>query len=53
MIFSLADEKAFENTISFHVKSIGEIRNSRSILKHNKSNIQQANNQHETKCRNA
>ena len=32
-----------------HVKSIGEIRNSRCIPKYNKSNIQQTNSQYQTK----
>jgi len=41
MIISLDVEKAFDrNSILLHVKSLGKIRNSRPIPKHNKSNIE-------------
>ena len=53
MIISLDAEKAIDN-IQYpppHVKSIREIRNSRSIPKQNKSNTQQTNSKHQTKWR--
>jgi hypothetical protein len=54
MIISLDEEKAFEkNPTPIHDKSLGKIRNSRPITKHNKSNIQQASSQHQTKWREA
>ena len=48
MIISLDAEKAFDPT-PLHVKSIGEIRNSRPIPKHNKSNLLQTNSQYQNK----
>jgi hypothetical protein len=40
MIISLDAEKAFDkNPIPLHDKSLGKIRNSRPIPKHNKSNL--------------
>jgi hypothetical protein len=40
MIISLDAEKAFDkNSTYLHVKSFGNIRNSRPIPKHSKSNI--------------
>jgi hypothetical protein len=50
MIISLDDEKAFEkNPTPLHDKSLGKIRNSRPIPKHNESNLQQTSSQHQTK----
>ena len=50
MIISLDAEKAFDkNPTQIHDKSLGKIRNSRPIHKHNKSNIQQPSSQHQTK----
>jgi hypothetical protein len=43
MIISLDAEKAI------HEKSLGKIRNSKPILKHNKSNVQQTSSQHQSK----
>jgi hypothetical protein len=51
MIISLDNEKAFENSTSLNVKSLGKIRNSRPINKHSKSNIQQTSSQYQTKWR--
>jgi hypothetical protein len=52
MSISLNAEKAFDiNSTSFHVKSLGKIRNSRPIHKHSKSNIQKTSSQCETKWR--
>jgi hypothetical protein len=44
-------ESIWQNLTSIHDKSLGKIRNSRLILKHNKSNLQQTSNQHQTKWR--
>ena len=44
-------KKTSKNTISLHDKGLGESRDTRYIPKHNKGNIQQASNQHQTKCR--
>ena len=49
IIISLDAYKAFYKIL--HVKSLGEIRDSRHIPKHNKGNIQQANGQHQVKWR--
>jgi hypothetical protein len=50
MFILLNDEKAFHNVQTpLHDKSLGKIRKSRSIPKHNKSNIQQTSSQHQTK----
>jgi hypothetical protein len=50
MIISLDAEKAFDkNRTPLHVKSIGEVRYSRHIAKHNKSSIQQTSSQHQIK----
>jgi hypothetical protein len=54
MIISLDAEKAFEtnkqtNKTPLLVKSMGEIRNSRPIPKHNKSNLLQTNSQYQIK----
>ena len=52
MIISLDAEKAFDKIqLSFMIKGLGEIRDTRTISKHNKGNIQQANNQHQSKWR--
>ena len=52
MIISLDDEKAFDKIQHpFHNKSVGMIKNSRPMPKHNKSNIQQTSNQHQSKWR--
>ena len=40
-----------KNTTPLHFKSLGKIRNSKPICKHNKSNIQQTNSQYHTKWR--
>jgi hypothetical protein len=48
MIISLGAENAFDK-IQYPFIPIGKIRNSRSIPKHNKSNIQQSSSQHQTK----
>jgi hypothetical protein len=50
MIISLVAEKVFEkNPTPLHDKSLGQIRNSRPIPKHNKSNIEQNSSQHHSK----
>jgi hypothetical protein len=49
-IISLDAEKAFDK-ISLHVKSLGKIRNSRTIPKHSKSDIQQTSSQPQNKWR--
>jgi hypothetical protein len=50
MIISLDSEKEFgENPTPIHEKSLGKIRNSRPIPKHNKSNLQQTSCQHQRK----
>jgi hypothetical protein len=47
MIISLDVEKAFDkNPTSLHNKSLGNIRNSRPIPKHSKSNLPQTSSQH-------
>lgn len=47
IIMSLDAEKVFEkNSTPLHIKSLGKVRESRHIPEHNKSNIEQANNQH-------
>ena len=52
MFVSLDAEKAFDKIqYPFHVKSIGEIKNSRRIHKHNKSNTQKTNSQYQIKWR--
>jgi hypothetical protein len=54
MIISLDAEKAFHKIPHpgvFMIKSLGKIKNSRPITKHNKSNIQQTTSQHQTKWR--
>ena len=40
-------KKSLKYTIPVHVKSMGEIRNSKHIAKHNKSNIKPTNSQHQ------
>jgi hypothetical protein len=50
MIISLNTEKPFDkNPTPLHDKSLGNIRNSRPILKHSKSNIRKTCSQHQTK----
>jgi hypothetical protein len=51
IIILLDAKKAFDKIQHLYFKSVGEIRNSRSIPKHNKSNLQQTNSQHQTKWR--
>ena len=52
ILISLAVEKSFDkNSTPLHVKSLGEIKKIHLIIKHNKSNIQQANSQHQIKWR--
>ena len=52
MITSLdALKKPSKNTAPLHAKSLGEIRNSWHITKHDKSNIQQSTKQHKIKWR--
>ena len=51
MIISLDAEKILQNPTLIHDKSSSEIRDRRDILKHNKGNLQQANRQHQIKCR--
>ena len=52
MIISLDAKKALDKIQHpFMLKSLGRIRNSRSIPKHRKSNIQQTSSQHQTKYR--
>jgi hypothetical protein len=51
MIISLDAEKALEKIQHPFMISLGRIRNSRPIPKHNKSNIQQTSSQHQTKWR--
>ena len=49
MIISLNAEKEFDKIQHpFMLKSLRKIRNPRPIMKHNKSNIQQINSQHQT-----
>jgi hypothetical protein len=49
MIISLDAERAFDkNPTLIHDKSLGKISNTRPILKHNKSNIEQTSSQHQT-----
>ena len=43
MIISLDSEKAFDKIQYLHVKSLKEIGDTKHTLKHNKSNIHQAN----------
>lgn len=43
MIVSLNAKIAFENPVPHHENSLGEIRDTRNILKHKKGNTQQAN----------
>jgi hypothetical protein len=51
-IISLDLDRAFEKHLTpFHDKTPGESRNTRVILKHNKGNIQEDNNQHQIKWR--
>ena len=50
MIISLDEEKAFDKIQHpFMIKSLGKIRNSRPIPKHDKSNLQQTSSQHQSK----
>lgn len=51
MVITLADRKTFNKIQILHDKSPGEIRDSSSICKHNKGNLQQAQNQHQIKSR--
>jgi hypothetical protein len=55
MIISLDAEKAFDNVQTpIHDNSLGKIRNSRPIPKHNKTNnLQETSSQHQTKWREA
>ena len=48
MIISLDAEKAFDKNLTpLHVKTLREIRDNTCIPKYNKSNMQQANSQHQ------
>jgi hypothetical protein len=47
MIISLHTEKPLKTPTLLHDKSLGKIRNTRYILKHNKVNLQQAYTLHE------
>jgi hypothetical protein len=50
MIISLDAEKAFEKIQHpFMIKSLGKIKNSSPIPKHNKSNIEQTSSQQQSK----
>jgi hypothetical protein len=50
MTISLDAEKAFDkNPTHIHDKSLGKIRNSRPIPKHDKSNLEQTISQHQSK----
>ena len=50
IIISLDAEKAFDkNQKPLHDKGVGEIRDTRNISKHNKSNIQPADSQYQIK----
>jgi hypothetical protein len=50
MIISFDAEKAFDKfQHPFMIKSLGKIRSSRPIRKHDKSNVQQTNSQHQSK----
>jgi hypothetical protein len=50
MIIFIDAKKAYDKIQQFlHDKSLGKIRNSRPIPKHNKSNLQQTSSQHQTK----
>jgi hypothetical protein len=52
IIISMHAKKAFDKIqYPFMIKSLGKIRNSRPIPKHNKSNIHQTSSQHQTKWR--
>ena len=52
MISSLDTQKEFDKIQHpSMLKSIGEIRNSRPIPKHNKSNLQQTSSQYQSKWR--
>ena len=47
MTITLDFEKVLKNTTHLHDKCLEEIRDIRNISKHNKSNIQEANSQHQ------
>jgi hypothetical protein len=47
-IWTLTERIKQMDLIPLHDKSLGKIRNSRPITKHNKSNLQQTSNQHQT-----
>ena len=50
MIISLDAEKAFDkNPTPIHNKSLGKIRNSRSVIKDDKSNLQQTSSHQQSK----
>jgi hypothetical protein len=51
MIIWLDAEKAQQDPTPIHDKSLGMIRNSRPIPKHDKSNLQQTSSQHQSKWR--
>jgi hypothetical protein len=51
MIISLDAEKAFEKSNTLHDKSLGMIKNSRPIPKHNKSKPQQTSSLYKTNWR--
>jgi hypothetical protein len=51
MINSLNAKKLFDKIHHPFMLSLGKISNSRSIPKHDKSNIQQTNSQHQTEWR--
>jgi hypothetical protein len=53
MIISLDAEKALEKIQHPFMISLGRIRNSRPIPKHNKSNLQQISSQHQNKWKEA
>jgi len=51
MLISLVTEKAFNKIHHSFMLSLGKIRNSRPIPKHNKSKIQQTSSHYQTKWR--
>jgi hypothetical protein len=49
--FNRCWKSLWQNPTALHNESLGEIRGTRPIPKHNKSNIEQANSQHQIKWR--